>query len=91
MRGEKILVRVLSPTRPLVAILGQSRDRQTLVHLAQFAHVRCLYLQRQVTKLVSGLLHYWSLLCNNMTVVKLQMFTSSYGSRRFVACDQGFH
>jgi len=47
--------------------------------------------QRQVAKLASGLLYSWSLLRNNNTVIHLEMFTSSYGSRRFAACDQGSH
>ena len=35
-------------------------------------------------KLARGLLYSWSLLRNNNTAINLQMFTSSYGSRRFV-------
>ena len=46
-------------------------------------------LQRQIAKLASGLLYSWSLLRNNNTVINLSMFSSSYGSRRFAACDQG--
>jgi len=44
-----------------------------------------LCLQRQVAKLASGLLYSWSLLRNSNTAINLQMFTSSYGSRRFGA------
>ena len=36
--------------------------------------------QRQVAKLASGLLHFWSLLRNNNTAINRQMFTSGYGS-----------
>ena len=48
-------------------------------------------LQRQVAKLASGLLYSRSLLRNNNMAVNLQMFTLSYSSRRFAACDQGSH
>jgi len=41
----------------------------------------------QVAKLVSGLFYCWSLSCNNNMATNLQMFTSSYDIRRFVACD----
>jgi len=37
------------------------------------------------------MLYSWSLLRNNNMSRNLQMFTSSYGSRRFAACDQGSH
>jgi len=47
--------------------------------------------ERQVAKLASGLLYSWSLLRNNKTAINLQIFTSSYGSKRFTACDQGSH
>jgi len=47
--------------------------------------------QRQVAKLASRLLYSWSLLRNNNMAINRQMFTSSYGSRRFTACDQGSH
>ena len=50
-----------------------------------------LCLQRQFAKLVSRLLYSWSFLRNNNTAINLQMLTSSYGSVRFVACDQGPH
>jgi len=50
-----------------------------------------LCLQRQVAKLASGLLCSWSLLRNNNTALNLQMFTLSYGSRRFGARGQGTH
>jgi len=50
-----------------------------------------LCLQRQVAKLASRLLYSWSLLRTNNTAINLQMFTSSYGTRRFAACDQGSH
>jgi len=43
-------------------------------------------LQGQVAKLASGLFYCWSLSCNNNTATNLQMFTSSYDIRRFVAC-----
>jgi len=42
-----------------------------------------------IAKHVSRLLFYWSLLRNNNTAINLQMFTSSYGSRRFASWDQG--
>jgi len=32
------------------------------------------------------LFYYWSLSCNNNMATNLQMFTSSYDIRRFVAC-----
>ena len=48
-------------------------------------------MQRQVGKLASGLLYSWSLSRNNNTAINLEMFISSYGSRRFSACDQGSH
>ena len=48
-------------------------------------------LQRPAEKLASGLLYSWSILHNNNTAIHLQMFTSSNGSRRFAACDQGSH
>jgi len=57
----------------------------------QFAHVRLLWLQRQVAKLSSGLFCCWSLLRNSTMAMNLQTITSSYGSRRFAACDQGSH
>ena len=47
-----------------------------------------LCLRRQVAKLASGMLYSWSLLRNNNTAIYLQMFTSSYGSRRFGAWDR---
>ena len=50
-----------------------------------------LCLQMQVAKLASGLLYSGSLLRNNNTAKNLQMFTSSYGSRRFGAWDKGSH
>jgi len=50
-----------------------------------------LCMQRRVAKPANGLLYSWSLLRNNNTAINLQMFTSSYGSRRFAACDQGSH
>ena len=46
-------------------------------------------LQRQVTKLASGLFYCYSSLRNNNMATNLLMFTSSYDSRRFAACDQG--
>jgi len=45
-----------------------------------------LFLKRRLRKL-RGLFYSWSLLRNNNTATNLQKFTSSYGSRRFVACD----
>ena len=50
-----------------------------------------LCLQVQVAKLARGLLYSWSLLCNINTAINLQMFTSSYGNKRFAACDQDSH
>jgi len=47
--------------------------------------------QRQIAKLASGLLYSWSLWRSNNTAINLQMFSSSYGSRGFAACDQGSH
>ena len=41
----------------------------------------------QVAKLASGLFYCWSLSCNNNMATNLQMLTSSYDIRRFVACD----
>jgi len=41
-----------------------------------------------LANLASGLLYSWSLLRNNNTAINLQMFTSSYSSRCFAACDQ---
>jgi len=37
-----------------------------------------LCLQKQIAKLVSGLLYSWSLLCNNNRAINLRMFTLSY-------------
>jgi len=48
-------------------------------------HSSCL--QRQVPKLASRLFYYWSLLRNNYIATNLQVFTWSYGRRRFAACD----
>jgi len=48
--------------------------------------LRCC-LQGQVAKLASGLFYCWSPSCNNNMATNLQMFTSSYDIRRFVACD----
>jgi len=48
-------------------------------------------LQSKVAKLDSGLFYYWSILRSNNTAINLQTSTSSYGSRRFVACDQSSH
>ena len=45
--------------------------------------------QRQVAELASGLFDCLSLLRNDNTTMKLQTFTSSCGTRRFSACDQG--
>jgi len=50
-----------------------------------------LCVQRQFAEPASGLFYCWSLLRNNNTAINLHMFTSSYGSRRFSACDQGSH
>jgi len=47
-------------------------------------------MKRQIAKLASGLLYCWCLWRNN-TAINLQMFSSSYGSRTFAACDQGSH
>jgi len=44
-----------------------------------------LCLQRQVTKLASGLLYRWSLLRNNNMPANVQRFASNNG-RRFAAC-----
>jgi len=44
-------------------------------------------LQGKVAKLSSGLFYCWSLSCNNDMATNIQMFTSSYDIRRFVACD----
>jgi len=44
-----------------------------------------------VARLASGLFNCWSSLRNNNTALNLQTFTSTYGSRRFTACDQGSH
>ena len=52
--------------------------------------VRAL-LQREILKVASGLLYSWSLWPNSNTAINLQVFSSSYGSRRFAACDQGSH
>jgi len=41
----------------------------------------------QVVRVVSGLFYCWSLLRNYYMATNIQMFTSSYDSRRFVACD----
>ena len=48
-----------------------------------------LCLQRRVAKVVCGLCYCWSLLRNNTVATNLQRFTLNYGSRRFVAWDQG--
>ena len=55
----------------------------------EFGVHRCplLCLQRQVTKGTIGLFHCWYFLYKNNMATNLQMFTSCYGSRRFVACD----
>jgi len=44
-------------------------------------------LQRQVTKLASGLFYQWSILCSNNMATNLRMFTSSYNIRHFATCD----
>ena len=48
-----------------------------------------LCLQRRVSKVACGLFYCWSLLRNNTVATNLQRFTLNYGSRRFVAWDQG--
>jgi len=53
---------------------------------AQFTPFAC---RGKKGKLASVLLYSWSLLRNNNMAINLQMFTSSYGNRRFAACDQG--
>ena len=44
-------------------------------------------LRGQAANLASGLFYCWSSLCNSNMATNLQMFTSSYDIRRFVACD----
>jgi len=58
---------------------------------AYLAQLRSSFLgqQKQVATRVSGLLYSWSLLRNSNTAINLHKFTSSYGSRRFAAWDQG--
>jgi len=46
-----------------------------------------LCLQRQVAKLANGLLYFWFLLHTNDMATNLQKITSSYGSKRFSACN----
>ena len=53
----------------------------------QSLKVRAL-LQRQIAKLASGWLYSWSLWRNNNTQINLQIYSPSYGSKRFGACDQ---
>jgi len=43
--------------------------------------------QKEVAKYSCGSYYCWSLLRNNGMAADLQRFTSSYGSRRFAACD----
>jgi len=76
---------------PLVTGLGQSRDCEVPKCTIRSWSLLCL--QRQVAKLASGLLYYWSLLRNNNAAINLQMCTStSSGSRRSAVCDrQGSH
>ena len=69
-------------TRARLAVLVSCNDEIT-VRSCQFLH-----LQMQVAKLENGLFYCWSLLRNNNAAINLQTFTSSYGSRRFSACDQ---
>jgi len=77
-------------TRPTPGtVLRQSRDRNAPDTLS--ASVRSLWLLKQDAEHARRLLYYWSSLRNNNTAVKLQMFTSRYGGRRFGACDQGSH
>jgi len=93
------VVRSNSCKRPAYMLeKGQKRGQQMLfgTKFLKFGPKRAnlatlLCLQKQVAKLTSGLLYSWSLLRNNNTAINLQMFTSSYGSRRFAACDQGSH
>jgi len=76
-----------------VVIARPTRDKVVIAKPTRLAQVRgsLLYLQRRVAKLASELLYSWSVLRNNNTAVNFQMFTSSYRSRRFAACDQGSH
>ena len=54
----------------------------------QFTHVPCFaYLLRQVAKLECWLLYCWTWLGNNNMATNLHVVTSSYGNRRFVACE----
>jgi len=53
----------------------------TSLHFTQSAP-----LQMQVAKLASGLFYCWCLLRNKTRQISSK-FTSSYGSRRFAACD----
>ena len=72
--------------RPVTG-LGQSCDPRDAWRKCAVRSFVC----RQVAILASHLLYSWSSLCNNNMAINLQMFTSSYGSRRFSACDQDSH
>ena len=86
-RGAKKILQAL----PLLRSSGKVVTATPRTPLAQvFAPFAC-WGKLQVANLSSGLLNYWLLLRNNNTAEKLQMFTSSYGGRRFAACDQGSH
>jgi len=67
-------------TKKTAQLCGKSAQLATLVPC--FA-----YLQRQVAKLECWLVYCWSLLRNNNMATNLHVFTSSYGNRRFVACE----
>jgi len=56
-------------------------------HEPVFHSCRVLCLQRQDAKLASELFYCLSLLRFNSMVSNLQKLTSSYGGKRFAACD----
>jgi len=86
-RGPKIFLGGLRPS--WLRAWGKVVTVRPPKRLAQ-VRSSLLFLQRQVAKLANRLLYSWSLLrCN--TARNLQMFTSSYGSSCFAACDQGSH
>ena len=72
-------------TRPRFTVLVSCND--------EIAVGTCplLCLQKQVVKLASGLVYWWSLSRNNNTAINLPTFTANYGSRGLSACDQGSH
>jgi len=86
----KKIVGVLAPAHPGYCPGEKSwpRDLDTLCASAQFAPFAC---RGRLRNLLAECCTVGRYCVTINTAVKLQMFNSSYSSRRFAACDQGSH